>query len=83
MEFFSQFCHVDLVGGWTFLNKGFLKGCEDRWSLGMRKRTTQQMKFYFQLFETPINYNIIRKLALGPQGLALRGGSSYILEHFN
>ena len=34
--------------------------------LGMKKRTTRQTKFYFQLFETLINYNLIRKLALGP-----------------
>ena len=41
--------------------------------MSMRKRMTQRMKFYFQLFETPINHDLIRKLALRPQGSALRG----------
>ena len=51
--------------------------------LGMKKRTTRQTKFYFQLFETPINYNLIRKLALGPNLEALRGGYCYIPEILN
>ena len=51
--------------------------------MSMRKRMTPRTKFCFQLFETPINYDLIRKLALGPQGLALRGGYCYILEILN
>ena len=44
------------------------------------KTNNSTNEFYFQLFETPINYNLIRKLALGPQGSALRGGYCYIPE---
>ena len=43
------------------------------WVVGYEERTTQRTKFYFQLFESPINYNLIRKLALGPNPEALRG----------
>ena len=39
----------------------------------MRKRTTQRTKFYFQLFETQINYDLIRKLALGLNPETLKG----------
>ena len=47
------------------------------------KTNNSTNEFYFQLFETPINYGLIRKLALGPQGSALRGGYCYIPEILN
>ena len=40
-------------------------------------------ELYFQLFETPINYDLIRKLVLGPNPEALRVGYCYIPEILN
>jgi len=62
------------------VNRGVV-GNSSRLVVGYEERTTRRTKFYFQLFATPINYNIIRKLTLRPQfgpkrGILLYPGNS-------
>ena len=64
------------------MNKG-LRGAVRIDGYGYKKGNDSTNKFYFQLFETPINYDLIRKLSLGLQSLALRGRYCYILEILN